>query len=231
MVHEKHKPYKCDTCDKNFGLKHSLKSHIFKAHNIVKLKNIDSNDSMENTMKNISENPIKYQMENPIHDLMDNNVSYDSPLENQTDITLMNPTENPMENLKLHPIKNIIEKLHDLTENPIEDPIFIKEVIKVEEMPHTIIKTKTKVEISVNGNTDNVNWLKISKPSNSITLNDIKKLLMIQPKMYGMSNEMTYQYRVKTTDGGKVGFDHIDEEDDSILPLFGDKIELQCWSK
>ena len=116
---------------------------------------------------------------------------------------------------------------NESVQNTIEDPIDIKEVIKVEEMPDTI-KTKTKVEISVNGNTDNVNWLKISKPSNNITLNDIKKLLMSQPKMYGMSNEMTYYYRVKTTDGGKVGFEHIDE-DHSILPMFGDKIELQCW--
>ncbi len=47
--------------------------------------------------------------------------------------------------------------------------------------------------------------------------------------MYGMSNEMAYYYLAKATNDGKAGFEHIDE-DDSILPLFGDKIELQCWS-
>ena len=49
--------------------------------------------------------------------------------------------------------------------------------------------------------------------------------------MFGMCNEMTYHYKVKTSDGGKVGYELIDEENNSILPLFGDKIELQCWSK
>ena len=32
IVHENLKPYKCDTCDKKFGLEHNLKSHISKAH-------------------------------------------------------------------------------------------------------------------------------------------------------------------------------------------------------
>ena len=117
--------------------------------------------------------------------------------------------------------------MNNLSENPLES---FQEVIKIEEIPKTI-KTKTKVEISVNGDTENINWIKIAKPSNTITLNDIKPLLITQPKMFGMCNEMTYHYKVKTSDGGKVGYELIDEDNDSILPLFGDKIELQCWSK
>ena len=89
---------------------------------------------------------------------------------------------------------------------------------------------KTLVEISVNGNTDIVNWMKIEKPSKTITLNDIKTILRRQPKMYGMSNDMNYIYRVKSFKNGKFGFEQI-EEDDSFLPLCEDKIELQCWSE
>ena len=91
--------------------------------------------------------------------------------------------------------------------------------------------TKTKVELSINGNTDTVSWIKVTKPPNNITLIDVTKLLEKQPKMYGLSNEMMYNYRVKITDEeGQIGFEDIDEPN-SILPLFGDKIVLQCWSQ
>ena len=98
-------------------------------------------------------------------------------------------------------------------------------------MPRTMLATKTKVQISVNGNIDNVNWIRIAKPSNSITLKDILPFLKRSPRMYGLSDEMMYNYKVKTTGNGKVGFELLDEDEDSILPLFGDIIELQCWSK
>ena len=40
-----------------------------------------------------------------------------------------------------------------------------------------------------------------------------------------------YVYSVKTTDeDGDIGFEDIDE-DNTILPLFGDKIVLQCWTQ
>ena len=104
-----------------------------------------------------------------------------------------------------------------------------KELINVQKMPQMQEK-KTLVEISVNGNTDIVNWMKIAKPSKTITLNDIKTLLRKKPKMYGMSNDINYIYRVKSFKNGKFGFEQI-EEDDSFLPLCEDKIELQCWSE
>ena len=104
-----------------------------------------------------------------------------------------------------------------------------KELINVQKMPQMLEK-KTLVEISVNGNTDIVNWMKIAKPSKTITLNDIKTLLRKKPKMYGMSNDINYIYRVKSFKNGKFGFEQI-EEDDSFLPLCEDKIELQCWSE
>ena len=104
-----------------------------------------------------------------------------------------------------------------------------KELINVQKMPQMQEK-KTLVEISVDGNTDIVNWMKIAKPSKTITLNDIKTLLRRKPKMYGMSNDINYIYRVKTFKNGKFGFEQI-EEDDSFLPLCEDKIELQCWSE
>ena len=104
-----------------------------------------------------------------------------------------------------------------------------KELINVQKMPQMQEK-KTLVEISVNGNTDIVNWMKIAKPSKTITLNDIKTLLRKKPKMYGMSNDINYIYRVKSFKNGKFGFEQI-EEDDSFLPVCEDKIELQCWSE
>ena len=123
-------------------------------------------------------------------------------------------TDNPTENL-LDNVKNIL----------IES-----KVSKVEDKPQTIM-AKTQVQISVDGNTNNMNWIKIAKPSNNVTLNDIKPLLLKNPKRYGMSNEITYQYTVKTSKGCDIGFEEIDEEDDIILPLFGDKIIIQCWSE
>ena len=104
-----------------------------------------------------------------------------------------------------------------------------KESIIFQKMPQMLEK-KTLVEISVNGNTDIVNWMKIAKPPKTITLNDIKTLLRKKPKMYGMSNDINYIYRVKSFKNGKFGFEQI-EEDDSFLPLCEDKIELQCWSE
>ena len=104
-----------------------------------------------------------------------------------------------------------------------------KESIIFQKMPQMLEK-KTLVEISVDGNTDIVNWMKIAKPSKTITLNDIKTLLRKKPKMYGMSNDINYIYRVKSFKNGKFGFEQI-EEDDSFLPLCEDKIELQCWSE
>ena len=92
-------------------------------------------------------------------------------------------------------------------------------------------KSKTKVEIVINGNSDNVNWINIYKPRNTITLGDIKKVLNFQPNMYGISPEIMYHYRVKTTEDGNIGFEEIDEDFDNILPLFGDKIVLQLWSE
>ena len=103
---------------------------------------------------------------------------------------------------------------------------------KITQIPKSsVIESKTKVELSINGNIDTVSWIKVTKPPNNITLIDVTKLLEKQPKMYGLSNEMMYNYRVKITDEeGQIGFEDIDEPN-SILPLFGDKIVLQCWSQ
>ena len=93
---------------------------------------------------------------------------------------------------------------------------------------HSNTKSKTKVKLLLNGNSDNVNWISISKPASNVTLRDIKLVLQSQPKRY--SNETMYVYSVKTTDeDGDIGFEDIDE-DNTILPLFGDKIVLQCWT-
>ena len=87
---------------------------------------------------------------------------------------------------------------------------------------------KTQVQISANGKTDNITLLTIDKPSNTVNLNDIKPLLMKSPKMYGMSQKFEYVYRVRTPRDGVVCFEVINDEN-TILPLFGDKIVLQCW--
>ena len=138
---------------------------------------------------------------------------------------------------KLKKLKGIeIEKIpnDDITKSTkimdkiIQNPKIIQRETTIEKM--SFIKSKTKVELSINGNTDTVSWIKVSKPPNTITLNDIKKLLKKTPKMYGLSSEIMYHYRVKVLDDGQVGFENIDE-DNSILPLFGDKIVLQCWSQ
>ena len=124
-----------------------------------------------------------------------------------------------------------------LMKNPIENVAKKSAMLdnsegKITQIPKSsVIESKTKVELSINGNIDTVSWIKVTKPPNNITLIDVTKLLEKQPKMYGLSNEMMYNYRVKITDEeGQIGFEDIDEPN-SILPLFGDKIVLQCWSQ
>ena len=53
---------------------------------------------------------------------------------------------------------------------------------------------------------------------------------MRQPKMYGLSDEMMYNYTVKTTDNGKVGFELLDEDEDSIFPLMNTATVNSCRS-
>ena len=167
---------------------------------------------LENSMENKMELEISMEMENPTKPM--------NPIQPINSMEMENPMK--LENSVQNPTKNI----------HTESPKIIKdEVIKIEEiMPQPINNSKTRVELTINGNKDNVHWIKVAKPSNCITLNDIKLLLMRKPKMYGMSNEMEYYYLAKAINDGKAGFEHIDE-DDSILPLFGGKIELQCWSR
>ena len=102
-------------------------------------------------------------------------------------------------------------------------------VRNIKEEPEVkILEEKTQVQISANGKTDNIRWIMIDRPSNTVTLNDIKPLLMKNPKMYGMSKKFEYVYCVRTSKDGIVGFEVIHDEN-TILPLFGDKIVLQCW--
>ena len=124
--------------------------------------------------------------------------------------------------------KDDITRSTKIMENLTQNPVIIHREEKIEKTSN--IKSKTKVEISINGNTDTVSWIKVSKHPNTITLNDVTKILMKQPKMYGLSSVMTYSYRVKVLDEGQIGFEDIDENN-SVLPLFGDKIVLQCWSQ
>ena len=62
-----------------------------------------------------------------------------------------------------------------------------------------------------------------------MTLADIKNHLLSKPKKFGITDINIYDFNVKITRNGKIGLDEIDDED-SILPLFGDVIELECWS-
>ena len=164
-------------------------------------------------------------------------IIHDAPKEKKTAKTLNTCESCGNSFSRASSLKRHIHTVHETNKNPtknvlIANPKIIKEeFIKIEEvMPEPINNSKTRVELTINGNKDNVHWIKVAKPSNFITLNDIKPLLMRKPKMYGMSNEMEYYYLAKAINDGKAGFEHIDE-DDSILPLFGGKIELQCWSR
>ena len=92
--------------------------------------------------------------------------------------------------------------------------------------------SKTKVQITING--ENVYWIKIPKPPNYITLADIKNQMLSKPRLYGITDNVSlYDYYVKTIKNGKIGLEECDEDEENtvILPLFGDNIELECWSK
>ena len=97
-------------------------------------------------------------------------------------------------------------------------------------MPMRIFKTKVEIKF-IGELLDGTNkiWIKIPKPPNNITLADIKNHLMNRPKSYGISNTTMYYEYKKKDEKMEVGFEEIDE-DYMILPLFGDKIVLQCWS-
>ena len=117
----------------------------------------------------------------------------------------------------------------------IDYPRSIKEQIfqnyESENLSNSLPLQKTKVQITING--ENVFWIKIPKSPNNITLSDIKNQLLTKPRIYGITVIWMYDYFVKTIKNGKVGLEECYEDDDStvILPLFGDKIELECWSK
>ena len=115
----------------------------------------------------------------------------------------------------------------DTTQNPMENTRIIKEEVMIVEEIITTSKPKTVVEITVEG-IIGFHWIEIPKPPSSITLNDVKIILMRQPKMYGMSSDMNYHYKAKVKKGDKVGFLTI-TDDQTILPLYGDQIELECW--
>ena len=90
-----------------------------------------------------------------------------------------------------------------------------------------LVNPKTKVEIAFQ---DNVYRIRIHK--SSVTLSDIKKHLMSQPEKFGMSQEVKYDFSVKTIENGKVTIEEMEDDmDEDILSLFEGKIVLNCWAK
>ena len=256
--HEITTQLKCETCDKIFMDKADLMLHIQSKHfiqsiqiedvqterNLLEKPNGDATNFKEDEIKVEKMSPTtkaKTQVEISVNGNTDN-VKWLQIAKPSNSITLSNIKSILMKQPKLYGISTKTMYLYKAKTSYDCSVGFAFEIIdddetilplfgdKIELQCWSKILAKTQVEISVNGNTDNVKWLKITKPSNAITIIDIKPLLMRQPKMYGMSNELTYTYWVKTSKSGKVGFEHIDE-DDIILPLFENKIELQCWSE
>ena len=236
-------------CGKSFPQAFNLKMHISKAHPppLAKISNNDRNTANKRFVMNLKDN-LNLTVNNPTNKIIKNltenlrfakkdvvdkrfsNLTLSKKLNNHLNVTVNNPTRKTIKNL---------------TETPrISSSIVQQQPIKSAHQRHENFgirknhsqpllngqSKKTKVEISINGNRNNVNWLKICKPSKTITLSDIKKLLWKQPKMYGLSSGVRYRYRVKTTEDGQVGFEDVDS-DYSILPIFQEKIVLQCWSQ
>ena len=185
---------------------------------------------IENDLQNGSENYHEnYVRSNPEEVVIENGLNKDELLE------ILETEDLPEECEKMavdHP--QILQK-EDLSMG--DDLVESYSTIQIEN-PRTLqegsppkLKSKTEVKLLINGDSNNVNWINISKPPHDVTLNDIKLILKSNPKKYGMSNEIMYEYCVKTTDeDGDIGFKDIDD-DNTILPLFGDKIVLKCWTK
>ena len=90
-----------------------------------------------------------------------------------------------------------------------------------------MVRSKTKVEISFNNKV-----FRIKIPKTSVTLEDIKKHLQSQPKKFGMSAKKSYDFSVKSFENGKEVVEEIDDDEtEDILPLYGEKIVLDCWVK
>ena len=90
-----------------------------------------------------------------------------------------------------------------------------------------LVNPKTKVDIAFQ---ENVYRIRIHKAS--VTLSDIKKHLMSQPEKFGMLQEVTYDFSVKTIENGKVIIEEIEDDmNEDILSLFEGKIVLNCWAK
>ena len=113
-----------------------------------------------------------------------------------------------------------------LTKNPNKSKLQkIDDENEIEEIQ--LVRSKTKVEISFN---DKVFRIKI--PKTSVTLEDIKQHLESQPKKFGMSAKKRYDFSVKSFENGKEVVEEIDDDEtEDILPLYGEKIVLDCWAK
>ena len=94
--------------------------------------------------------------------------------------------------------KDDITRSTKIMENLTQNPVIIHREEKIEKISN--IKSKTKVEISINGNTDTVSWIKVSKHPNIITLNDVTKILMKQPdavRVGSINGKLLFTYKTK----------------------------------
>ena len=231
LVIEKMEINECQIFEQAFD---NLDDHFIVSHS--SMIETEKHVHPENEFENDHEDDLENNLSEVRHEMFDKNSSKFHFQPNQKTNEVKSGEiviENALDNVnggyitiedELMEILDTEDDLSDNIENfskiQIENPRNVKEV--------THPKAKTKVKLIINGDSNNVNWISISKPPNSVTLSDIKLILKSQPKKY--SNEKMYVYCVKTTDeDGDIGFEDINE-DNTILPLFGDKIILQCWT-
>ena len=230
LIKEEMENNKCQICEQAFD---NLEDHFIVSHSSMIETKTEEHVHPENEFENHHEGDLENNLSEARHEMFDKNsfkfLLDQSPNPNQGEIVIENAPNKVFRDHKTLEDELIeildTEDLSDNIEN-YSSRIQIENPRKVQEVPHP--KAKTKVKLLINGDSNNVNWISISKPPNSVTLSDIKLILKSQPKKY--SNEKMYVYCVKTTDeDGDIGFEDINE-DSTILPLFGDKIILQCWT-
>ena len=170
------------------------------------------------------ENPNSKQKIN--HDFALDERSAESQKIVQERIDEINLNEDDLRNSTTS-VDAMIEKMPNIKQIK-KEPTNADDENEIEEVK--FIKFKTKVEITINDNVNAVHRIRI--PKSSVTLNDVTKHLMSQPKKFGMSHQVKYDFSVKTIENGKVIIDEIDDDMyEDILPLFEGKIVLHCWAK
>ena len=160
---------------------------------------------------------------------------FSNNLEQNFNEHVQSKSTNFIENQILTDVRNPIcsKNLNSETQKTIKsDPDMAADLQITYVKKENLEKTQVKLLIIKDNGDQEIFKIKIQKPSNNITLVDVKQHLMSQPRKYNNFDIEKYEYQVKTTEDGIPSWEDCDEDDGMLfLPLFEDLIIIKCCFK